>query len=87
MLKTLSVHFICIFLFAFLYYYFSHHFEKPQEKYKKHKHFKVIDCFLFSVTIQSGVGMTDISPISVLGKLLVIIQQIIMLSINLITLL
>lgn len=84
-METLSVHFICIFLFAFLYYYFSHHFENPQEKHKKH--FKVIDCLLFSVTIQSGVGMTDISPISVLGKLLVIIQQIIMLTINLITLL
>ena len=45
----------------------------------------IVDFFLFSTTIQTGVGITDILPISVYGKIFMIIQQLIMISINVIT--
>ena len=45
----------------------------------------IIDFFLFSTTIQAGVGISEILPISVYGKILMIIQQLIMISISVIT--
>jgi hypothetical protein len=80
--KTLAIHLFCILFFAFLYYYFSIHFDN-------NKHYKcessIIDFFLFSTTIQAGVGISDILPISVYGKLFMIIQQLLMISISVIT--
>jgi hypothetical protein len=86
-LKTLFVHLFCIFFFALFYYYFSTHFNNTQNNIKKYKsNFEtVIDFFLFSTTIQSGVGVSDILPVSVYGKLLMIAQQLIMISISVIT--
>lgn len=86
-LKTLFVHLFCIFFFAFFYYYFSTHFDNTKYNIKKYKsNFDtVIDFFLFSTTIQAGVGVSDILPVSVYGKLLMIAQQLIMISISVIT--
>ena len=86
-LKTLFVHLFCIFFFALFYYYFSTHFNNTQNNIKKYKsNFEtVIDFFLFSTTIQAGVGVSDILPVSVYGKLLMIAQQLIMISISVIT--
>lgn len=86
-LKTLFVHLFCIFFFALFYYYFSTHFNNTQNNIKKYKSSfeTVIDFFLFSTTIQAGVGVSDILPVSVYGKLLMIAQQLIMISISVIT--
>ena len=86
-LKTLFVHLFCIFFFALFYYYFSTHFNNTQNNIKKYKsNFDtVIDFFLFSTTIQAGVGVSNILPVSVYGKLLMIAQQLIMISISVIT--
>jgi hypothetical protein len=88
--KTLAIHLFCIIFFAFFYYYFSIHFDN--HKQNKFKHYicesrieSIIDFFLFSTTIQAGVGISDILPISVYGKILMIIQQILMISISVIT--
>jgi hypothetical protein len=83
--KTLTVHLFCIFLFTFLYYYFSTHFDNKQYMYKSKLH-TIIDFFLFSTTIQSGVGISGILPISIYSKLLMILQQLIMISVNVTTL-
>lgn len=89
-IKTLAIHLFCIIFFAFFYYYFSTHFDNDdkQNKYYNRKTSKLealIDFFLFSTTIQAGVGISDIIPISVYGKMLMIMQQLIMISISVIT--
>lgn len=91
-LKTLAIHLFFIIFFAFYYYYFSIHFDnsKPNKfkQYKcesKSKLESIIDFLLFSTTIQAGVGISDIIPISVYGKIFMILQQLIMISINVIT--
>lgn len=85
--QTLAIHVFCILFFAFFYYYFAMHFKQnnftnynPESKIAS-----IIDFFLLSTTIQSSVGLTDIFPISVYGKLIIIMQQLIMISINVIT--
>ena len=88
--KTLAIHLFCIIFFAFFYYYFSTHFDNDdkQNKYYNRKTSNLealIDFFLFSTTIQAGVGISDIIPISVYGKMLMIMQQLIMISISVIT--
>jgi hypothetical protein len=91
--QTLAIHSFCIVFFAFFYYYFSKHFDTNQQnKINKFTYYNneskiesIIDFLLFSTTIQAGVGISDILPISVYGKILMIIQQIIMISISVIT--
>lgn len=88
--QTLAIHVFCILFFACFYYYFSRHFDSYKRNKFTHynresKFTSMIDFFLLSTTIQSSVGLTDIFPISVFGKLLIIIQQLIMISINVIT--
>ena len=87
-IKTVIVHLLCIIFFAFSYRYFAIHFDK--NKKNKFQNFEskiesIVDFFLFSTTIQAGVGVSDILPISIYGKMLMILQQLIMISINLIT--
>jgi len=81
--KTLAIHLFCILFFAFFYFYFSTHFDN---KYNSESPLeKIIDFLLFSTTIQAGVGISDILPISVYGKILMILQQLLMISISVIT--
>jgi hypothetical protein len=88
--KTLALHLFCIIFFAFFYYYFSTHFDNNiPTKFKQYtndsKLHSIIDFFLFSTTIQAGVGISDMIPISIYGKVLMIIQQLIMISISVLT--
>ncbi len=89
-LKTLAIHLMLIIIFTGFYYYFSSHFEKnTPNKCKKYNCTNevntIIDFLLFSTTIQAGVGLNDISPISSYGKVFMILQQLLMISINVIT--
>ena len=93
-LKTLAIHLFCILFFAIFYYYFSTHFEKNiQNKCNNNCNNGkndsglelIIDFLLFSTTIQAGVGINELSPISILGKVMMILQQLIMISINVLT--
>jgi hypothetical protein len=85
--QTLAIHVFCILFFAFFYYYFSTHFDNNKQTYYNRESIidSAIDFFLLSTTIQAGVGVSDIFPISVYGKLLMISQQLIMISISVIT--
>jgi hypothetical protein len=87
---TLTIHLFFIIFFTMFYYYFSRHFEKnTPNKCKKYNCATevntIIDFLLFSTTIQAGVGLNEISPISNYGKIVIILQQLIMISINVIT--
>jgi hypothetical protein len=78
--RTVFFHFLCILVFSVLYYIF-----RDDYKETNHKKNKMIDFIFLSTTIQAGVGLTDIYPISVYGKLVMILQQIIMILTSIIT--
>jgi len=90
-IHTLAIHLFCIIFFAFSYYFFSKHFDNnnTQNKFKKYnqesKLESIVNFLLFSTTIQAGVGISDILPISIYGKMLLITQQLIMISISVAT--
>ena len=83
-IRTLFFHIFCIIIFAFLYYKFREDFTEEQEKEKVH--ISVIDSVLLSTTIQAGVGISKIYPETFYGKIIMIIQQMIMIMTHLITL-
>jgi hypothetical protein len=83
--KTLAIHLFCIIFFAIFYYYFSTHFINNKRYNYKSNIDTLIDFFLFSTTIQAGVGISEVLPISAYGKLLMILQQLIMISISVLT--
>jgi len=70
-IRTVLFHILCIFIFAFLYYYF-------RDDFKTHvkEEFTILDYIFLSTTIQSGVGLTDIYPIDFYAKFIMIMQQI-----------
>jgi heme A synthase len=83
-IRTFIFHIICILLFTYVYLYLSDHFNNGKEE--KNKNYNTfIDFLLLSTTIQAGVGISDLYPISYNGKLAVIVQQIIMLLTHIIT--
>jgi len=86
-IKTVAVHLFFIIIFTMVYYYFSTHFEKntPTECKNYKDGTEIIDFLLFSTTIQAGVGLNELSPTSTYGKMVIILQQLIMISINVIT--
>jgi hypothetical protein len=82
-IKTVVFHIICIIIFTFMYYSVKDDFEGQfNEK------LTLIDYFGLSTTIQAGVGISDIhpNPITVYGKLLMILQQFMMIFTNVFTL-
>ena len=92
-LRTLVFHFICIIIFAFLYkhlaIYFDHDKSKPNINKNINKNIdgeQMIDYLLLSVTIQAGIGFSDLYPISHLSKLVLMIHQFIVISTHVFTL-
>ena len=84
-IRTVFFHIFCIIIFTYLYLYLSDHFQSDNnEKNKRYNSF--IDFFLLSTTIQAGVGISDLFPITYYGKIAVIIQQFLMLLTHIITL-
>ena len=79
-IRSVVFHMLCIFIFAIIYLYFSTHFVSNNGD----KDF--IDFLLLSTTIQAGVGVTDLYPISYYSKVTMIAQQIIMLTTHVFTL-
>ena len=78
--RTVLFHILCIFIFALFYYYFMDDF-KTEVKEK----FTLLDYIFLSTTIQSGVGLTDIYPIDFYGKLIMIIQQLVLIMTHVFT--
>lgn len=83
-LRTLVFHMLCIILFAFVYKNLSTHFDNDINTGKYND--TMIDFFLLSVTIQAGIGLSDIYPISVLSKLVLMLHQFIVISTHVFTL-
>ena len=80
-IRTVFFHFLCILVFAVFYYNFKEHFYRNL----KNDNFTLLDCILLSTTIQSGVGISDIYPNSFYAKLLMIVQQLLMIMTHVFT--
>ena len=90
-LRTLVFHFLCIVLFAFIYKYLSIHFGKDNNKPSTNINTNInsvgmIDYLLLSVTIQAGIGFSDLYPVSYLSKLILMFHQFIVISTHVFTL-
>ena len=84
--RTFIFHMCCIFIFALLYSNFENEFYSLYNNNNKNKKDKTfLDFFLFSTTIQAGVGISELLPLTSLTKMLMIIQQIIMIMTHLFT--
>ena len=79
-LRTFFFHIICITIFSIIYYNFSDEFHVIDQEGKG-----FVEYLLLSTTIQSGVGIAELYPLSFFSKILVIIQQILMLFTHIIT--
>ena len=77
--RSFVVHITLIIVFAILYYLFSPHYNKDGEK------LEAIDYILLSTTVQASVGISDIHPYTFYGKLLLIIQQLLMIMTHIFT--
>jgi hypothetical protein len=66
-----------IIIFSIIYASISQHNFEPLNKKDK---LTYIDYLFYSITIQSGVGLPDITALSDLAKILAIIQQLIILA-------
>ena len=84
-LRTLVFHFLCILVFAFIYRHLYIHFGNDKSKPNKNNG-EMIDYLLLSVTIQAGIGISDLYPISHLSKLILMIHQFIVISTHVFTL-
>jgi heme A synthase len=83
--RTVTFHIICIIIFALLYFQFENEFGSLDNSLSK-KNKNILDFFLFSTTIQAGVGISEFYPSSSLTKILMILQQILMITTHVFTL-
>jgi hypothetical protein len=81
-LRALVFHISCIIIFSIVYFNLDEGFHLKETHEKR----GVIDYLLLSTTIQAGVGISDLYPLSYYSKIAVIIQQMLMLFTHIITL-
>jgi hypothetical protein len=74
---TFLFNILMIIIFSIIYASISQHNFEPLNKKDK---LTYIDYLFYSITIQSGVGLPDITALSDLAKILAIIQQLIILA-------
>lgn len=72
-IKTVLFHLICIVLFTFIYFHIGKHFVLLDNS-----EFSLVDCILLSSTIQSGVGVSGLVPVTNVSKMVITLQQIIL---------
>ena len=81
-IRAVIFHILCIIIFSIIYFTLDEGFHVTEKHDKK----GVVDYLLLSTTIQSGVGISDLYPLSYYSKVAVIIQQMLMLFTHIITL-
>lgn len=79
--RTVCFHLLCIIVFSFLYFHNKDGFHSLDNK-----NVSYLDYFLLSTTIQAGVGISSIYPIYSYGKIIMILQQFIMIMTHVFTL-
>lgn len=81
-IRTVCFHFLCILIFGIIYYNIQYQFKHMDEQQRK----SILDYILLSTTIQAGVGFTDIYPITNFSKIMMVLQQILMIMTQVFTL-
>ena len=81
LIRTLVFHFVCILMFSLLYLNIASDMAS-----KDSSQVNFLDCLLLSTTIQAGVGFTNLSVNSSLGKLIMMLQQMLLISTHAFTL-
>ena len=81
LIRTLVFHFVCILMFSLLYLNIT-----GEMVNEDNSPIKFIDCLLLSTTIQAGVGFTNLSVNSSIGKLIMLLQQLLLISTHAFTL-
>ena len=80
-IRTVLFHFLCIIVFAIVYYNIQSQFQGTI-KYERES---ILDYIFLSTTIQASVGMSDIYPITSIGKIVMILQQLLMIMTHVFT--
>jgi hypothetical protein len=80
-IRTVFFHFLCILVFGIFYYNFQSNFQHTAKQERQ----TILDYILLSTTIQASVGISDIYPITNLGKIVMILQQLIMIMTHVFT--
>jgi hypothetical protein len=82
-IRTVIFQFMCIIIFGLIYLLFNNHFVRdPNFSIDKKSNPEFIDCLFLATTVQAGVGYSDLYPITTFSKIILIIQQFIMISTN-----
>ena len=79
--RTVFFHFLCIIVFAIVYYNIQYQFQHTIS----HERRTFLDYILLSTTIQAGVGISDIYPITPIAKFITILQQLILIMTHVFT--
>ena len=80
-IRTVFFHILCIIIFGILYASIKDDFTTKEGSDK----LKPIDYLFLSTTIQAGVGITDLNPVSLYGKIIMMVQQLIMICTHVFT--
>lgn len=81
-IRTVCFHFLCILIFGIIYYNIQYQFQHKSEQERQ----TLLDYILLSTTIQAGVGFSDIYPITNISKVMMVLQQVIMIMTQVFTL-
>lgn len=81
LIRTLVFHFVCILMFSLLYLNITGEMDNEDSS-----PIKFLDCLLLSTTIQAGVGFTNLSVHGSIGKLIMLLQQLLLISTHAFTL-
>ena len=81
-IRTVCFHFLCILIFGIIYYNIQTQFQHKSELERQ----SLLDYILLSTTIQAGVGFSDIYPITNISKIMMVLQQVIMIMTQVFTL-
>jgi hypothetical protein len=82
-IKTVLFQFLCVLLFGLVYLSFKEDFARdPSYTTDNKSEPEILDCLFLATTIQSGVGYSDLYPITDASKIILIIQQFVMISTN-----
>jgi hypothetical protein len=75
---------VLVLIFGLVYWQYGNEFSRQIDKNRHNVSGNLFDFFYLSITIQAGVGYLGLIPISDLGKLLLMIQQLCMITSNII---
>jgi hypothetical protein len=86
-IRTVIFNCLSILLFGLVYFFLESHFVRDKiYTINKNNKPEIIDCFFLATTIQSGVGYTDLYPITNTAKTILMLQQFVMISTNILLL-